>query len=113
MDRKIPANEVIEQLGRGTDTNLGTHNSGMTSDTTSHHLFSGAGVMEGSGDNGIKYTGNQQRRTSMGFGNDGNGGTAFQKLDQHRRSSLDKAQEFQQQYAKDSLADTFKSWFNK
>jgi hypothetical protein len=112
MDRKIPANEVIEQLGRGTETNLGGQNSGMSSDT-SHHLFSGAGVMEGVGDNGIKYTGNEQRRPSMGRGNDGYGGTAFQKLDQHRRSSLDKSQEFQQQYAKDSLTDTFKSWFNK
>jgi hypothetical protein len=111
MDRKIPAHEVIEQLGRGGESNLGGENSGMSSDTSQHHLFSGAGIMEGPSDNGIKYAGNQQRRTSMGFGNDGRGGTAFQRLDQNRRSSLDKAQEFQQQYAKDSLTDTFKSWF--
>ncbi|GAB5589717.1 hypothetical protein Unana1_04617 [Umbelopsis nana] len=120
MDRKIPATEVIEQLGRGTDTNMSGGSSGMNSNTNPSSgtrrrssLFSGAGIMEGAGSDGIYITGqgSQQRRTSLGFGNDGTGGQPFSKLDQHRRTSLDKANEFQQQYAKDGLAESFKSWF--
>lgn len=114
MDRKLPATEIIEQLGRGADDNMAGMNSSTSSKPrrTSFGFGGGSGIMEGGiGNDGILYTGSNQRRTSLGLGNDGTGGQAFQKLDQHRRTSLDKANEFQQQYARDGMAEKFKSLF--
>ncbi|KAG2181206.1 hypothetical protein INT43_008788 [Umbelopsis isabellina] len=108
MSDKIPATEVIEQLGRGGDSNMTSGSTGFGANNQRRRSsgFSGSGIMEGSGDSGIFYGGGNQRNGSLG-----GGGSTFKSLETHRRQSMDKANEFQQQYAKDGVADRFKSWF--
>lgn len=103
MSDKIPATEVIEQLGRGGNSNMTSGSSGFGANNQRRRS---SGIMEGSGDSGIFYSGSNQRDGSLG-----GGGSTFKSLETHRRQSMDKANEFQQQYAKDGVADRFKSWF--
>jgi hypothetical protein len=105
MSGKIPATEVIEQLGRGADNDMtsGSSGFGTSGQRRRSSAFSGSGIMEGSSDSGIFYSGSNAQR--------GAGGSSFKSLETHRRESIDKANEFQQQYAKDGVADRFKSWF--